>query len=142
MHQGSCLCGSITYKIESDLKTVVNCHCSFCRKAHGGVFTPLLFISLSHLSIITGKYFLKSHHVDNINADRYFCSECGTRLYNALPSLNRASIVVATLNDVEEIRPIAHLNTESKFSWFQISDGLPQFISAPSPTEFRQLLNN
>ena len=60
MHQGSCLCGSITYKIESDLKAVVNCHCSFCRKAHGGVFTPLLFISLAHLSIITGKIFLKS----------------------------------------------------------------------------------
>jgi hypothetical protein len=28
MHRGSCLCESIQYEIESDLRAVVNCHCN------------------------------------------------------------------------------------------------------------------
>ena len=142
MHQGSCLCGSIKYAIESDLKAVVNCHCRFCRKAHGGPFTTLLFIPLANLTITEGKELLKSHHIEGLDADRCFCSECGTRLYNSLPSLERVSIVVATLAAAEEIRPIAHLNTESKSARFKISDELPQFLSGPSPIEFKQLLQN
>ena len=141
MYQGSCLCGSIKYEIESDLKAVINCHCSFCSKAHGAAFTTLLFIPLANLAITEGKEFLKSYHVENLNADRCFCSECGTRLFNFLPSLGRANVVVATLNTNEELRPLAHVNTESKCTWFQINDGLPQFLSTPSPAEFKELLS-
>ncbi len=43
MHQGSCLCESIQYEIESDLRAVVNCHRRFCSKAHGAPFATLLF---------------------------------------------------------------------------------------------------
>jgi hypothetical protein len=41
MHHGSCLCGSIKYSIDDKLELVVNCHCRFCRKAHGAPFTTL-----------------------------------------------------------------------------------------------------
>jgi len=142
MHQGSCLCGSIKYELESDLKAVVNCHCGFCSKAHGAVFTTLLFIPLANLRITEGEALLKSYPIENINADRCFCSKCGTRLYNSLPSLGRASIVVTTLTTDEILRPVAHVNTESKCSWFQINDDLPQFLSGPSPDEFKKLLSN
>jgi hypothetical protein len=142
MYQGSCLCGSIKYELESDLKAVVNCHCGFCSKAHGAVFTTLLFIPLANLTITEGKELLTSYHVENLNADRYFCSKCGTRLYNSLPSLGRANIVVATLTTDEILRPLAHVNTESKCTWFQINDELPQFLSSPSPDEFKELLSN
>jgi hypothetical protein len=141
MYQGSCLCESIKYEIESDLKAVMNCHCSFCRKAHGTVFTTLLFIPLPNLTIIEGKEFLKSYHVESLNADRCFCGKCGTRLYNSLPSLGRASVVVATLDTDEELRPLVHVNTESKCTWFQINDELPQFLSSPNPAEFMELLS-
>src|SRR4051812_17393011 len=49
VHRGSCLCESIQYEIESDLKAVVNCHCKFCSKAHGAPFTTLLFMPFSRL---------------------------------------------------------------------------------------------
>jgi len=142
MYQGSCLCGAIKYELESDLKAVVNCHCGFCSKAHGAVFTTLLFAPLANLTITEGKELLESYHVENLNADRCFCSKCGTRLYNSLPSLGRVSIVVATLTTDEILRPLAHVNTESKCSWFQINDDLPQFLSGPSPDEFKELLSN
>ena len=142
MYQGSCLCGSMKYELEGDLKAVVNCHCSFCRKAHGAVYTTLLFIPLANITITEGKELLQSYHVEKLNADRCFCSRCGTRLYNSLPALGRANVVVATLTTDELLRPLAHVNTESKCAWFQINDGLPQFLSSPSPDEFGQLLTN
>lgn len=142
MHQGSCLCGSVKYEIESDLKAVIDCDCSFCSKAHGAAFTTLLFVPLASLTITEGKEFLNSYHVESLNADRCFCSECGTRLYNSLPSMGRANIVVSTLAAAGELRPLAHVNTESKCNWFQIEDKLPQFLSSPSPDEFRELLSS
>jgi hypothetical protein len=30
---GSCFCGSITYKVEGKLRDARSCHCSECRKA-------------------------------------------------------------------------------------------------------------
>lgn len=140
MYQGNCLCGSIKYELKSDLKAVVNCHCGFCSKAHGAAFTTLLFVPLADLRITEGKELLESYHVENLNADRCFCSQCGTRLYNSLPSMGRANLVVATLTTDDPICPLAHVNTESKCSWFQINDDLPQFLSSPSPDEFKALL--
>jgi len=50
------------------------------------------------------------------------------------------SLVTATLDAGESLRPIAHINTESKLHSLQISDGLPEFPAMPDPAEFRQLL--
>ncbi|HEX8953868.1 MAG TPA: GFA family protein, partial [Polyangia bacterium] len=36
--KGSCLCGGIRYEIAGPLGTVVNCHCSMCRKATGAAY--------------------------------------------------------------------------------------------------------
>jgi hypothetical protein len=140
VHQGSCLCESVRYEIESDLKAIVNCHCRFCSKAHGAPFTTLLFMPFSGLKIVDGAELIARHHIETANADRCFCVKCGTRLYNHAPAAGMISLVVATLQDGGTLQPVAHINTESKRSWFRISDGLPQFASTPAPAEFRQLL--
>ena len=139
MHQGSCLCGSIQYVIDDNLKFVVNCHCRFCRKAHGAAFTTLLFMPFVGLTITLGQELLASYEIKARDAVRCFCSRCGTRLYNYAPSRGMIGLVVASLDTDVTLRPIAHFNVESKSSWYQIADGLPQFSSAPSPAEFAKL---
>jgi hypothetical protein len=140
MHQGSCLCGSIRYSIDDNLKFVVNCHCRFCRKAHGAAFTTLLFMPFAKLEMIEGEALLARHEVKALDAMRCFCSRCGTRLYNHAPLRGMISLVVATLDTDAELRPIAHFNIESKCSWHAIQDDLPQFGAAPGPSEFAKLL--
>jgi hypothetical protein len=142
MHRGSCLCGSIQYTIESDLKAIVNCHCRFCRKAHGAAFTTLLFMPFSNLTIVTGAELVARYHLSTVNADRCFCAKCGTRLYNHAPAAGMVSLVVATLEVDAVLRPVAHINTESKSAGFHIADDLPQFATMPSPADFRQLLSS
>lgn len=141
MHRGSCLCGAIRYEVDRDLKGIVNCHCQFCRKAHGAAFTPLLFMPFSKLTILKGAELVARHHIDRLDADRCFCVKCGTRLYNHAPARDMISLIVATLETDEILRPIAHVNTESKCLWLDINDGLPQFAAMPSRAEFVRLLS-
>jgi hypothetical protein len=141
MHQGSCLCESIQYEIDSDLKAVVNCHCRFCSKAHGAPFTTLLFMPFAGLRLVAGAELIARHPSEKMPADRCFCAKCGTRLYNHAPQAGMISLVVATLKEGVALKPVAHINTESKCSWFQITDALPQFATMPSPVEFRQLIS-
>ena len=139
-HSGSCLCESIQYEIESDLRAVVNCHCRFCSKAHGAPFTTLLFMPFTGLRIVAGAELIARHPSAKMQADRCFCAKCGTRLYNHAPQAGMISLVVATLKDGAALKPVAHINTESKCSWFQIADALPQFATMPPPAQFRQML--
>jgi hypothetical protein len=140
VHRGSCLCESIQYEIESDLKAIVNCHCGFCSKAHGAAFTTLLFAPYSNLRIVAGENLIARYHMEQVNADRCFCSKCGTRLYNHAPVAGMISLVVATLKVGGPLRAVAHINTESKCSWHRITDDLPQFAATPPTAEFRRLL--
>jgi hypothetical protein len=141
MHRGCCLCGSVRYEIKSDLRAVVNCHCRFCRKAHGALFTPLLFTQFSNLTISEGAEFVARYHIDRLDADRCFCAKCGTRLYNHALARGLISLVVATLETDQVWRASAHINMESKCSWLDIDDGLPQFLAVPGPAEFKELLS-
>jgi hypothetical protein len=142
MHQGSCLCGSIKYSIDDDLKRIVNCHCRFCSKAHGAPFTTLLLMPFNKLEVIEGKALLAGYEVTTLKSLRLFCSKCGTRLYNHSPSKGMISLIVATLDTDAELHAIANINVESKCSWYRINDELPQFRSAPTPSEFGQLLSS
>jgi hypothetical protein len=139
MHRGSCLCGSIVYSIDDDLKFVVNCHCRFCSKAHGAAFTTLLIMPFNKLAVIEGQTLLSSYEVKALNSLRVFCSKCGTRLYNHSPPKGMISLMVATLDADAQLRPLANINVGSKCAWYRIADGLPQFSSTPSAAEFDEL---
>ena len=141
MHQGSCLCASVKYQIESNLKTVVHCHCRFCRKAHGSAFTTVLFMPFSGLTVVQGAEFLERYRVEKVNSDRCFCNKCGSRLFNHQPSSGMIGVVVGTLDIDDVLIPLAHFNVESKSPWFEINDRLPQFQSTPAPAEFGKLLS-
>jgi hypothetical protein len=139
MNHGSCLCGSVKYSIDDDLKFVVNCHCRFCSKAHGAAFTTLLFMPFNKFDVVEGQAQLSSYEVKALNSLRVFCSACGTRLYNHSPSKGMISLIVATLDTDSELLPLANINVGSKCSWYSIADELPQFSSTPSAAEFGQL---
>jgi hypothetical protein len=141
-HYGSCLCSSIKYSIDDNLGLIVNCHCRFCRKAHGAPFTTLLLMPFNNFELLEGKTLLASFEVKALNSLRVFCSKCGTRLYNHSPAKGMISLMVASLDTLAELHPVANINVESKCSWYEIQDDLPQFSSAPSRREFEQLLES
>lgn len=139
MHYGKCLCGGVTYSVNGNLDFIVNCHCQFCRLAHGADFVPVAIISAGNLEILEGNELLSKFEVNNVGAFRWFCSVCGTRLLNHSPTVSMISLVTATLTGTTNIVPVANVNMESSSSGFVQTNGLPSFDRFPSVEERKSL---
>lgn len=131
MVQGSCLCGEIEYEVELIPGKVFNCHCSFCRKAHGAAFVTLALANGKSLNIKKGSEYIKEHQ-NRLGGFRAFCSNCGTRLMNYGPDKSLyLSVALSTVDTSVESKPIAHVNVESKASWHEPYSGIPCFPGFP-----------
>lgn len=131
MVQGSCLCGQITYEVELTPNKIFNCHCSYCRKAHGAAFVTVALAKGDTLKITKGAEKLKEHQ-NEIGGFRAFCSDCGTRLMNYAPDKTLyLSVSLSTVDTAIDIKPIAHVNVESKAAWHEPYAGIPSFQALP-----------
>ena len=139
MHTGNCLCDAVKYAVSCDINLVVNCHCQFCRTAHGAEFVPVAMISADALEILQGEELISKFEVPNVAAFRCFCSTCGTRLVNHSPTANMISLITATLIDGADLVPLANVNMESSNSGFVQTNGLPSFDKFPSAEERERL---
>jgi hypothetical protein len=128
---GHCLCGAVRYRVDEELGFTANCHCSFCRRAHGAPFVPVSLVARSAFQYTAGEDQTRVFDTSG-GGSRVFCTQCGTRICN-LPRVmpDHLSLVVATLDDEHAVRPNVHINVESKAPWYEIADDLPQFDALP-----------
>jgi hypothetical protein len=130
--RGHCLCGAVRYELDAEPTVLSNCHCQFCRRAHGAAFATTALVPTSALRIVAGEASIQRHQ------GRFFCRTCGSRLFNRSDSHPQAtSLVVTSLAREHEpsLRPAAHLNVESKAPWYEILDAAPQFPGFPPAVE-------
>jgi hypothetical protein len=131
MVEGSCLCGSVKYKVELIPEKIFNCHCKFCRKAHGADYVTVALAKASTLEIFEESSSLKEYK-NAIGGYRAFCVNCGSRLMNYADDKNIwLCIVLATVDTPTNLEPVAHVNIESKASWCQPYEGIPSFEGLP-----------
>ena len=125
-YQGRCLCGTVRYELEGELGPLVNCHCQFCRRAHGAAFSTVTTVARSALRITAGEGEIARY------VGRHFCRRCATRLYNSSDSMpERLVLVAASLDPEPREGPVLHINLESKAPWYEILDGRPGFDGFP-----------
>lgn len=139
MHTGSCLCGGVKYAVSCKLEFIVNCHCQYCRVAHGAEFVPVAMIPADSFEVVQGEELLSKFEVTKVAAFRCFCATCGTRLFNHSPNANMISLIVATLTETVDLVPLANVNMESSNRGFVQTNGLPSFDTFPSAEEREQL---
>ena len=126
MISGSCLCGSVKYRINGRLFDALNCHCSMCRKAHGAAFRSRATLKAADFEWVQGEgcvTFYKSSPGNH----RGFCRVCGSPIvskFDAHP--NYLGLPLGALDDDPGIRPKVHMHFASKAPWFTITDDLPQ----------------
>jgi len=112
---GSCLCGSVNYKSNSDPLVIQNCHCDQCRKATGSVYLTNLFIKEENFKI-TGEVNNYTHLSDaRNNMTKYFCPNCGSQVFGK--NSGRPGIITiraGTVNEKDIIKPIRNLFLKSK----------------------------
>ncbi|MHA2938092.1 GFA family protein [Vibrio sp. RC27] len=125
-YKGSCLCGVVTFTVESFDERVAHCHCSMCRKFHGAAYATL--VGSSGLTWLSGCDYLKEFVAPN-GTIRTFCSECGSSIgfrTKGVP-LSHIELAIATFDEPIPTQPDAHIYTQYKANWCELHDTLPKF---------------
>ncbi len=123
---GACLCGAVRYEFDVPLKFVAHCHCENCRRAHGAAFVTWAGVPHEAFRMISGEDQLKRYATET-QALRSFCGTCGSTLFYESPRwADEKHMVLANLEECVAEDPKAHYYVDSKASWWEIQDDLPQ----------------
>ncbi len=73
-YTGTCHCGRVTFKVEMDLKEVIECNCSHC-SIKGLLLT---FVPANKFVLLTGEADLSEYRFNKKVIAHVFCKICGT----------------------------------------------------------------
>ena len=126
--KGQCLCGRVQFEIRGELRDIVNCHCSKCRKFHGnyGAYTSTKVENLK-ISIKDTLKWYKSAKDETPNVNRGFCSECGSSLFWHPTDQPNIAVAAGSLIEPTGLKTIGHIWCSQKGDFYQIDDDLPRF---------------
>lgn len=117
MHKGSCQCGAVTYETKAELRPVVGCHCTQCRKTSGH-FWAATQVATTDLNITNDaglKWFRASE-----TARRGFCQDCGSSLFWQMDSEPNTSIGAGTLDGLTGLTTAKHIFVKDKGDYYDI----------------------
>ena len=132
--EGGCLCKTVRYRITAEPLTMRLCWCRDCQYLAAGNATANVVFP-SEAVTITGALsdFISVADSGNV-MHRKFCPECGTPMFSQAEVRPHVIIVRAgTLDDPEQVRPVANIWTESAPGWACLHQDLPHFPHQPPP---------
>lgn len=127
MYHGSCLCGAVKFNISTQIKDIVYCHCSLCRKAQGSAYATNGNIEEKNFHFLSGKANLSTYQASETQT-KLFCKTCGSPIMSkntSTPDIVR--IRLGTIESNINECPEAHIFVASKANWDKICDDLPQY---------------
>jgi hypothetical protein len=128
--QGACLCGAVSYEVDGPLNMMVHCHCSMCRKHHGGSFATFVAAPLVGFRWRSGEEQLVRYR-SSAKGQRSFCRICGSVAPAIIEDMDAVVLPAANLSGDLKVRPQAHWFAASKAPWDVIQDDLPQYQEYP-----------
>lgn len=134
-HEGSCLCGSVRWRVDGELSSVSHCHCSMCRKAHGTAFGTYAVASRSALRWLSGESAV-TRYASSPGTERGFCSRCGS----VVPEDYGDTLVFVPLGCLDDNQvpvPTEHIFVGSRARWHTITDALAQHDAYPPGVDAR-----
>ncbi|MDJ0614839.1 MAG: GFA family protein [Rhizobiaceae bacterium] len=123
--KGSCLCGTITWEANCEMRPVVMCHCGQCRKQTGYCYAATAADN-DALTIRgnTLKWYQASPETMP-EAKRGFCTECGSALFWKNESESFTSILAGSIDGDSGLEIVEHIFADDLPDWYEIKDGKP-----------------
>jgi hypothetical protein len=124
---GGCLCGKIRFEIVGEIKNIVYCHCTQCRKAQGSEFAVNGYVNEDEFIFTRGQGELTGYE-STTGQTKYFCRHCGSPIMSkSISKTDRVRVRLGTIEtDIVE-RPMGHIFVTSKANWESIEGHLPQY---------------
>ena len=118
------------YRASGVTPQVTECHCSQCRKQSGHRYATI-GAKTSDTSIEGAEnvtWFRASS-----DAERGFCSTCGSHLFWRSSNENFVSILAASVDEPSGLQMAKHIFVDDKGDYYDITDGLPKFAGYDKP---------
>lgn len=132
--KGECLCGTVKFEIEEEIRNLYQCHCSLCRKATGAAANAATFVQDSAFRWVSGESDIRSYKKPSgFRSD--FCSVCGSPVPNILRGSGMVWIPAGLLDELDTSRISAHLHTKSAAPWEQESAECVRLDGGPDSLE-------
>lgn len=128
--EATCLCGAVRYEVHGPLSAMVHCHCSMCRKHHGGSFATFAAAPLMGFRWIAGEDTVVTH-ASSEKGQRSFCMNCGSVAPSVHKEMDMVICPAGNLLGDLDLKPQAHWFVGSRAPWTQITDDLPQHEEYP-----------
>jgi hypothetical protein len=122
-HTGHCLCGAVRYRVSGNMRDVVTCHCSQCRRIHG--HAPGYSAARKSEITIEGEDNIAWYRSSD-EAQRGFCSRCGSSLFWKPEGRETISIAAGSLDAPTGLKTVRHIFAADKGDYYAIADGVPQ----------------
>lgn len=122
-HSGGCLCGGVKYRIDSDLRDPIACHCSQCARTSGN-YAAMVCCRTADLTIEPSDTL--SWFQSSTDVQRGFCARCGGNLFWRLDPGEETYVTAGTLDRPTGLRLAEHIFVGSRSDFYDIADGLPQ----------------
>ncbi len=131
-HDGGCLCGGVRYRVHGPLRDVTTCHCSECRRTHGGA-APYTACDDDRLELLADSSLTWfASPASTTHAQRAFCNRCGASLFWKAPDSSYTAIAAGTVDEPSGLRAVGHIWWDARADW-EIADGLPTSPSGTDP---------
>ena len=97
-YTGSCHCGSVQFRVQTDLADTVRCNCSFCIR-RGAVLQK---VPADQFDLVRGSENLSRYGARDFS-DHFFCKCCGIHTFTKSTRNNENAVVVslACLNGID-----------------------------------------
>ena len=115
--RGSCNCGAVTYEAAGELRAVVACHCSQCRKQSGHYFAATN-VADENLKI-SGEDNL-TWYQSSENAKRGFCKHCGSAMFWKKRQDDHVSVLAGSIDGPTGLKIGKHIFVEDKGDYYEI----------------------
>jgi hypothetical protein len=129
---GRCLCGAVSFRIETAKRDVDVCHCSMCRRWSSGPF-----IGLAH----DGKVAFEG--AENIGVykssewgERGFCKVCGASLYWHLADSDHYSFSAGALDDQSDLTLTQQIFIDEKPAYYDLANDTPKLTGEEAVAAF------
>ncbi|NRP19189.1 hypothetical protein LPJGGPFB_02443 [Ensifer adhaerens] len=124
IHSGSCLCTAVRFKTRGELRELIFCHCTQCRKQTGLYYaaTNVLDRDLELEGAEDVTWYRSSD-----GAQRGFCRHCGSALFWKADGLDYTSIMAGAFEKPTDLKPGYHIYCADKGDFYGIDDELPKF---------------
>ena len=122
---GGCCCGALRYVSKLPPLECGYCHCVICQKTSAAPALVFASFPISEFRYTRG---IPAIYHSSEHGNREFCSLCGTQIaFREAEDAGTVDVNVGSLDDPVMVSPEYHIWCQSRVSWFETADSLPEY---------------